>query len=141
MKSFTDIEQSKKLIELGLNADTADMHYSKWDNDENEEYHLECGGLPKLKFKYATNIPAWSLSALLSILPRYLNYNDDKLRLNLYTLDFENQYRKDHCWIVGYWDYDEETEEYNFQIRAKENEVIDACYELILKLHERKLLN
>lgn len=70
MKAFTDIEQSKKLIELGLNADTADMHYSKWDNDENEEYHLNCGELPKLKFKYATNIPAWSLSALLSILSR-----------------------------------------------------------------------
>jgi hypothetical protein len=146
MKSFTDIKQSKKLAEI-LPIKSADMwwlyitaqckHIAMMHEEPDPNYlaRMERYGMTDAA------IPCWSLAALISILPRYLNYNDDKLRLNLYTLDFENLYRKDHCWIIGYWDYDEETEEYNFQIQAKENEVIDACYELILKLNERKLLN
>lgn len=72
----TTIKQSKKLIELGIDINTADMHYNKWDNDEEEEYHLKCGGLPKLEFKYATNIPAWSLSALIELMPEHIVINN-----------------------------------------------------------------
>lgn len=135
MKSFTDIKQSKRLAKI-LPLESADMGYipSAEDDDGNTLYTAEY----KSEFIFDEDcIPCWSLAALLSILPRYLNYNDDKLRLNLYTLDFENLYRKDHCWIVGYWDYDEECETYNFQIQAKEDEIIDACVELIENLHNK----
>lgn len=139
MKSFTDIEQSKQLAEI-LQLESADMCYipSAEDDDGNTLYTAEY----KSEFIFDEDcVPCWSLAALLDVLPRYLNYNDDKCPLNLCTLDFENQYRKDHCWIIGYWDYDEECEEYNFQIETREDSLIDACYELVLKLHERKLLN
>lgn len=138
MKAFSDLEQSKKLAEI-LPIESADMH---WQYVEEDNGQLQWFSFPKdFSINQQGSLPCWSLAALIGVLPRYLNYNDDKLRLNLYTLDFENLYRKDHCWIVGYWDYDEETETFNFQIEAREDELIDACYELILKLNERKLLN
>ena len=142
MKSFTDIEQSKKLTEI-LPIESADMrwlyvtsqgkHIAMMYEEPDPHYlaRMESYGIKNAA------IPCWSLAALISILPRYLNYNDDKLRLNLYTLDFENLYRKDHCWVVGYWDYDEECEKYNFQIEAREDEIIDACVELIENLHNK----
>lgn len=146
MKSYTDIEQSKKLAEI-LPIKSADMwwlyissqgkHIAMMYEEPDPHYlaRMESYGIKNAA------IPCWSLAALMNVLPRYLNYNDDKCPLNLCTLDFENQYRKDHCWIIGYWDYDEECEKYNFQIEVREDSLIDACYELVLKLHERKLLN
>lgn len=138
MKAYTDIEQSKKLAKI-LPLESADMH---WQYIEEDNGQMQWFCLPKdFSINQHDSFPCWSLAALMNVLPRYLNYNDDKCPLNLCTLDFENQYRKDHCWIIGYWDYDEECEEYNFQIEVREDSLIDACYELVLKLHERKLLN
>lgn len=138
MKAYTDIEQSKKLAEI-LPLGSADMHW-QYIKEDNGQLQWFC--LPKdFSINQHNAVLAWSLAALMNVLPRYLNYNDNKCPLNFCTLDFENQYRKDHCWIIGYWDYDEECEEYNFQIRTREDSLIDACYKLVLKLHERKLLN
>lgn len=88
-KIATNENQSKKLIELGINIDTADMHYSKWDNDEEEEYHLKCGGFPKLDFKYSKNIPAWSLSKLLELMPypSLHNFFNDEWRCDIHYED------------------------------------------------------
>lgn len=90
-KIATTIEQSKTLIKLGVDANTADMHYSKWDNDEEEEYLLKCGKLPKLDFKYAKNIPAWSLSALIELMPKHLLDDEEEFALEIYTT-YKNEY-------------------------------------------------
>ena len=70
-KICTSVEQSKKLVELGIDVNTADMAL--------------CGGtqllttnyvLAKKKFSNAGEIsiePAWSLSALLDLLPSSLS--------------------------------------------------------------------
>jgi hypothetical protein len=68
-KICTTIEQSKKLLELGLNPSTADMCYNKI-NTEDFEYHLHVGGLPKIQASYVEYIPAWSLTALFILLPK-----------------------------------------------------------------------
>lgn len=116
----TSINQSQKLIELGIDVNTADMHYSKWDNnDEEEEYHLKCGGLPMLDFKYAKNIPAWSLSRLLELIP--------DLKLSNVCID---------KWILGY--YSENgwlIKESNFL-----NTPLDAAFEMVCYLLENKLI-
>ena len=62
MKSFTDIEQSKKLVEI-LPIESADMLYSPLGNDYPWVWHEEV----KLLEKNAT--PCWSLTALLDVLP------------------------------------------------------------------------
>lgn len=57
-KICTSIEQSKKLIELGIDVSTADMC---WQNNE----------FP-IGFNDDDAVPAWSLSALLELIPPYL---------------------------------------------------------------------
>ena len=60
-KICTDLEQSKKLIELGIDVNTADMCRS-----------TDIPDLPTLLAYpiWEYNIPAWSLSALLDLLPK-----------------------------------------------------------------------
>lgn len=55
MKAYTDLEQSKKLIELGIDVNTADIIYNIFD----ESYIRHDTPIDK----YHT--PAWSLAALL----------------------------------------------------------------------------
>lgn len=62
----TTIEQSKKLIELGLNADTADMYY--YNNDEIPQIISDIKLLKEnINPKFYTL--AWSLSKLLELMP------------------------------------------------------------------------
>lgn len=70
-KICTSIEQSKKLIELGIDVKTADMCWS-----------IDIPDLPTLlayPFTDCNNlenkIPAWSLTALLSILSTIIDYS------------------------------------------------------------------
>jgi len=61
----TTIEQSKKLIELGLSADTADMYY--YNNDEIPQIISDIKLLKEsINPKFYTL--AWSLSALIELL-------------------------------------------------------------------------
>ena len=59
----TTIEQSRKLIELGLNTETADLYWWKY---ENKTYLSE---MDDGEFNTHTDTPAWSLSALLGLIP------------------------------------------------------------------------
>ena len=70
--NYTSIEQSKKLIELGLNIETADMRYEK----ECKEAIL---GFNTVAYEYSKGysvpyIPCWSIGALMEMMP---NINDD----------------------------------------------------------------
>ena len=69
----TTIEQSKKLIELGIDINTADMHYSTWTILNEGEYILSPNQgetIEELQEDYGNQvIPAWSLSALIQVLP------------------------------------------------------------------------
>ena len=76
-KICTDIKQSKKLIELGIDMDTADMSYSF--NFNSETYELSTVPykdwiVPKYakSDKFEQVIPAWSLNTLWGLMP-----NDD----------------------------------------------------------------
>ena len=63
----TSIEQSKHLLELGIDPSTADMSYSEeyFGNDE------WCWRLNACKFIDVEGIiPAWSLTALLEVIPK-----------------------------------------------------------------------
>lgn len=69
--NYITIEQSKKLVELGLNPDTADMCYIQTPIDEYRPvaYSLEyCNQLKQQRGSDMNLIPAWSLTALLNII-------------------------------------------------------------------------
>lgn len=77
-KICTSIEQSKKLIKLGIDVNTADMY---WKNGVSDRYiqcftPFVCGDYQNgINFDY--DIPAWSLTALLGLMPKL--YDEDDL--------------------------------------------------------------
>lgn len=69
MKTFTDLGQSKKLADI-LPLDSADCFYRRFvDNYNAIQYTLETYPYNKGADKIH-DIPCWSLSALLDVLPR-----------------------------------------------------------------------
>ena len=116
MKSYTDLEQSKKLKEI-LPAESADMYY--FDNLPVPKvgYSVEVEKLySKTNIDY---IPCWSLAALLNILPLIEGFYPI-IDLDINLIRYEGNYRDKLCF--------------------NGNNLIDACYELIIKLSELKML-
>jgi len=120
-KICTSIEQSKKLIELGLDRKTSDMYY--WCGSD-----LRIGGYKAQDEE--GDIPAWSLSALLDILDDIMVDDEG----NEYSLTI---YKEEGLYYINYHDRwgavdDIETDCYY--------DLVDACVAMIELLHEQKLL-
>ena len=122
MKSFTDIEQSKKLAEI-LPIESADMLYTPLGNDYPWVWHEEV----KLLEKNA--IPCWSVTALLDVLP--VSCDDGQHCLALINPNPNDKTE----WLCAY-----EDDNGNLMMECYTDDSIDACYEMALKLHERKML-
>lgn len=65
MKSYTDIEQSKKLAEI-LPIESADFHFSA---NQSPKGYLEKPIWGNSEYADYSAFPCWSLSALLEVLP------------------------------------------------------------------------
>ena len=123
MKSFTDLEQSRKLAEI-LPLDTADMCYIKGKAHLGflyEEYK-ECGDTVLQEYE-----PCWSLAALLSVIPKRIKED------NIFRID------------VGVKDSSIWYDELSYGVNSGLPDItafnlIVACYEMIVKLHELNLL-
>lgn len=111
MKSYTDIEQSKKLAEF-LPLESADMYW--WATSK--RYYIEAMDDGDFNEREG-HIRAWSLASLFSMLPKsaYLEKSSSTELCRL-TLPIEL--------ISSDWNL----------------EPVDACVEMIIKLHELKLL-
>lgn len=129
MKTYTDLEQSKKLEEI-LSTKSADMVYLSYTNLKTNtvEYDypsVNIDGIEEL------DVPCWSLAALLDEIPyTIINKEGEDLRLHIdpdnhrYSLFYENEYTGDM-----------------FEIETKlYDNMIDACYEMLIKLNEQNLL-
>ena len=114
IKSYTDIEQAKKLAEI-LPLESADMYYM-----ETSPNNYTIGVLQRMErdmllnqAEYYKMFPCWSLTALLNVLPSA-------------TLDSsDDHYFRFHC-----------MERYTEWFDSP----VDACYEMILNLNELNLL-
>jgi len=121
-KICTSIEQSKKLLELGVDINTADMRYgyiAPYDYSD----RMYDGGYDEIPYpkdfliknpnfsanEYDGELPAWSLSALFNVLPKIVNNE---------TLFVETS---PSLWHIGYR---------NVYI-ARASKLVDACYEMI----------
>ena len=136
MKAYTDLEQSKKLAEI-LSIDSADMAYIKHSSSDNPTWRFD-NDMPPMVLSNtpideitAEILPCWSLAALLEEIPSTIVNNvGEDLKLHIdkdnlqYSLFYENEYTGDMFEI--------ETELYD--------DMIDACYEMILKLHDKNLI-
>lgn len=122
-KAYTDIEQSKKLAEF-LPLESADMYYYTVNGDW--VWYEIPNVIERRDDLDEHTIPAWSLSALLQIMPHCI---DDKYGLGLAKL-----YGNDG-WYVCYGDENNVDKQY-----VVKSNLLDACYEMILKLHTEKLI-
>lgn len=134
-KICTTIEQSKRLIELGIDIDTADLTVTNLPLNGGERFDFICCRLPNDTFPSITDgksekIPAWSLSALLELLPKYIgdfaktvNYDDGKYKCGYMDVD-------------GFYDN-------GFMLTIEQtvgDTAIDAVFEMVVKLKEGGLL-
>lgn len=79
-KICTDLKQSKKLVELGLDPNTADMMYLYWINSETKQEGIE--DIPIVREELPIqkgDVPAWSLTALLKLMPSRIDGSYTKL--------------------------------------------------------------
>ena len=127
-KICTDIEQSKKLIELGIDVNTADMlwTYDFTVNDINGLNVISKHLKPEKK-----DVPAWSLSALSELMPLINEYNVE------YRPIIERY--KDDGWACKY--YNEETRSTDdVYIRRYGRTPLDAAFDMVVWLKENNKL-
>ena len=120
IKSYTDLEQSKKLAEI-LPLESADMYWSKCtitdfgDGVLKVSYAVEPCNISQFR-NTKEDIPCWSLAALLGVLPDYtLQTNTDGT-----------------VFVV--------CESKKPMISDAYDNPVDACVAMIEKLHELKML-
>ena len=121
-KSYTDLEQSKKLAEI-LRSESADMYYHN-RSDIPDSFPLP------IEWKHnnpllSQEITCWSLAALLDILSKTAHSIDEDGSV---SLDSYKNIEWSLCLTntnVGL---------------VTANNPVDACYEMILKLNELNLL-
>lgn len=110
MKAYTDIKQSQKLTEI-LPKETADFHFKYYSVLEGWCDIPHYGTASHIK-----DLPCWSLAALIEVLP--------KIYLLKPILDLE----ENSILYSGT----------NLDTRA--DNIIDACVEMLIKLHELEIL-
>ncbi len=132
IKSYTSLDQSKKLAEI-LPLESADMHYVLIDT-ESELYSAGLGEYIGILPHY----PCWSLSALLDVLPA------DYIAHKHYFLEISKMGDNTKPYEVRYFRFREQSDGANFgriiHISYTADNLVDACVEMIIKLHELKML-
>lgn len=130
-KICTSLKQSKKLLELGLSPDTADMCYRPiMDIDSMSNTGFleipDCYPFSEVKNCKVQYLPAWSLSALLDLTPDIIG--DYILRLDKVDGDY-------YIW------YDEIGKGWSDDMpHPSSNNFIDVAYEnLVLLLENKKI--
>lgn len=111
MKSYTDLEQSKKLAKI-LPTESADMVY------------IDAGYCSRVlpsndidANSYPTICPCWSLTALLDILPNQFN----ECTKTLYWFN--------NTWYCAYVD-----EDFEYEVSMSGNNPVDACFKMVFEL-------
>lgn len=140
-KNCTDIEQSKKLVKF-LPLESADMRYGYIAPYDYSDRMFD-GGYDKVPYpkdflvknpnfsanEYDAELPCWSLTALLDVLP--VSCDDGQ---HCFALINPNPNDKTE-WLCAYEDC-----KGDLIMECYADNSVDACYEMILKLHELKLL-
>ena len=125
-KICTSLEQSQKLLELGIDINTADMFYTIID----QGLYLEVKqGIEPSK----DDIPCWSLVALLSLIKDKCGYFE--LVYLKQTIDGRTNLLESNRYLL------EDVHRLSTDVYdVYQKEAVDACYEMIVKLYELKML-
>ena len=127
IKGYTDLEQSKKLAEI-LPLESADMY---WKNGVSDKY-IQCF-TPFVTDEYRSNVdydydvPCWSLAALLNVLNTIEGWYPG----------IDAQVGEEHNWQICMFSYETGSD---ISTAVANKELVDTCYEVILKLRQLKML-
>jgi hypothetical protein len=144
MKSFTDIKQSKKLAEI-LPIESADMWWSRCTITDFDDgvlkvsYAVEPCNISQFR-NTKEDIPCWSLAALIDVLPTdWWGYSEH------YFLEISKNGDNSKPNKVCYYRFRKDIDGANYDriphISHSAENLIDACINMIITLHEHKLLN
>lgn len=143
MKTYTDIEQSKKLAEI-LPIESADMWWSKnfiyYNPTAAIGISAEYSNVYTYKFG-EDDIPCWSLAALLEVLPNEISTGENFV--DKYQIDIRKYGGGDGTtWYqIAYGNDRGSSGEWHDMINTGEKEnIIDCCYQMIVRLKEKDLL-
>lgn len=125
-KSFTSLEQSEKLTSM-LPLESADMTWEKIvTNEALDFYWIPTIGFNRtikdnlFSYRFSYVMPCWTLGAILDFIPQV-------------KLDTAKNYDKKYWRCCAYYASDWHTSDWY-------DNPIDACYEMIVKLNELKIL-
>lgn len=98
--NFTSIEQSKKLLELGLSPESADMHYPDYYFDGNAKYPCNTPYKEAVEDLFHVYInpktkrllPCWSVGALFEVIPSVIKSHNKKYYLTYFRLKENRHY-------------------------------------------------
>lgn len=130
-KICTTIEQSRKLIKLGIDINTVDMYYSYDYNID--EYEDDAQIIPQSELGqhfslFPEDISAWSLAALLSLMP--FHYIENNSRFGFYQVKSLN--KQGETYRFGY----KTNNDFFLFETSWYNDVIDAAFEMVIWLKE-----
>lgn len=132
--NYTTIEQSKHLLELGLDASSADMF---WRNGARTDY-IQCF-TPSVIHKFEIDVdmdidtPCWSVGRLIELMPSEIStgnesYNKYQIRIRKYNKSTYQIAYGNNKGLSGSW---------HDMINTKEcDNLIDACIETLALLLE-----
>ena len=132
MKSYTDLEQSKKLTEI-LPIESADMGHDGIEDRDSESimYDENATTTPNMD-----SIPCWSLGALFDLIPSKIYDNNGNYAYLWVHKDIDERQNKDNHYLAYHDPYDD----FEHIETSKYDNFVDACYDMILKLNELKLI-
>ena len=123
---YTDIEQSKKLLSLGLCSETADMYFM--ETVPNNFVPGICGRLEKDMLlnnaEYYKMTPAWTFTKLMQLMPM-LNASEPRLDKTFFASEPKQRYHIEYFPIHNTGDY---------------ALPIDAAFEMICYLIENNII-
>jgi hypothetical protein len=140
----TTIKQSQHLLELGLDPKTADMCY--------EPYMSEDGGiditdlglcLTPYMLNSRISFPAWSLSALLEVMPITITKDGMEYKLKVFPSGLFSTHSDTSKWTVQYCGRDysyRARDKYPILVKVTQHDLTDAAYEMAVWLLEQGLI-
>lgn len=138
--NYTSIEQSKKLLELGLNSDTADLLYECFKDEVYGDVTYSVDFVCNWQSSYPdqsvfedvnTFIPCWSLGALMNLLPPSIQTGEGMQ--NQYEIDIRKYWgNEENLYQIAYGNDRGLSEEWHDMINTGEKESLcDAVFEMV----------
>lgn len=123
IKSYTDLEQSRKLADI-LPVESADMSWVGNGLGKPFARTISIKGDPE------ELCACWSLAALLGVIPQEIF--DGEYVINITE-------GCDNIWVLTYDHFENRNHSY-YSLSIGADNLVDACYEMIIKLNELNLL-